>query len=42
MGLCGEACLGLKLGIGEIELLGATVGKGCVEVVTSFDLVWRM
>ena len=28
MGLGGKACLGLKLGIGEIELLGAIVGKG--------------
>ena len=41
MGLGGEACLGLKLGIGEVELLGAAAGKGLVEVVASFEMVWR-
>ena len=41
VGLGGEACLGPKLGIGEVELLGVTTGKGLVEVVASFKMVWR-
>ena len=39
-GLGGEACLGLKLGIGEVDLLGATAGKGLVEMAVSFKMVW--
>ena len=42
VGLGGDACLGLKLGIGEVELLGAMAGKRLVEVAASFDIVWRM
>ena len=42
MGLGGDVCLGPKLGIGEVELLGVTAGKRLVEVVASFDIVWRM
>ena len=28
VGFSHEACLGLKLGIGEVELLGVTAGRG--------------
>ena len=40
MGFSGEVCLGPKLGIGKVDLLGATVGKGFVEVAC-FEMIWR-
>ena len=40
VGLGGDACLGTKLGIGEVELLGVIVEKGSVEVAVSFNIVW--
>ena len=42
LGLGGDVCRGPKLGIGEVELLGATVGKRLVEVAVIFNIVWRM
>ena len=41
MGFGGEACLGPKEGMGEVELLGATAGKGLVEVAARLEIVWR-
>ena len=41
VGFSGEACLGLKLGIGKVDLLGVTAGKGFVEVAASFEMIWR-
>ena len=40
VGLGGEACQGPELGIGDVELLGVTAGKGLVEVAASFNIVW--
>ena len=36
MGFRDEVCLGLNEGRGEVELLGATAGKGLVAVAVNF------
>ena len=36
MGFRDEACLGPNKGRGEVELLGATAGKGLVAVAVNF------
>ena len=33
---------GTEAGIGKVELLVAMAGKGLVEIVVSFNIVWSM
>ena len=41
VGFSSETCLGLNKGMGEVELLRATAGKGLADVAAGSEMVWR-